>query len=551
MGILKSTRVFTTSQANDINKDKMTYDYFSLLNNLYKQKYIKNQNDDENYLMCFIRKRFDTVFSKKAPDNLKKNFNWFDYLEKYLYTQEEHNNKWASDLLDSLDNEYFLYENEYASAFFFEEFRIETEPEIIRGLEVKEKQADIGFTKSLNFSTSTSSDINITKHYGGSFTINSKKEDFKQNDPQYEYKEARTKLKEYVSILKKQIYQPKHPINIIIQKFSFVFCEYLKQKITFIKEQLENEHFDKTTEEVKKNIKNDVVKHLQSFILAIETSIKLMYCKTLNYEVFKNEKDDIINLITCLIFESGEIYPYIFELYKIVLDKNNILYENKIKSFGNIKPQDLGIQGKFCLNELTVQNFSLKSVNVINSTSGNMISEIFPEEKKANDNVCEYFQPGSVEGTSEKVSNTSEEIQSIHSTNEISPYETAIHYLKKIEKFKSPFEKMLVVANMTQKITECITYFWRNSDKAKSFLEIETEELYVIMTYILIKSDVKNLIIHLQIAEDYTTQTTKQSVVGFYYSNLEAAVSSLLDTQNKEELLERGRLKTINDLNPN
>ena len=254
MGILKSTRVFTTSQANDINKDKMTYDYFSLLNNLYKQKYIKNQNDDENYLMCFIRKRFDTVFSKKAPDNLKKNFNWFDYLEKYLYTQEEHNNKWASDLLDSLDNEYFLYENEYASAFFFEEFRIETEPEIIRGLEVKEKQADIGLTKSLNFSTSTSSDINITKHYGGSFTINSKKEDFKQNDPQYEYKEARTKLKEYVSILKKQIYQPKHPINIIIQKFSFVFCEYLKQKITFIKEQLENEHFDKTTEEVKKNI---------------------------------------------------------------------------------------------------------------------------------------------------------------------------------------------------------------------------------------------------------------------------------------------------------
>ena len=110
---------------------------------------------------------------------------------------------------------------------------------------------------------------------------------------------------------------------------------------------------------------------------------------------------------------------------------------------------------------------------------------------------------------------------------------------------------MLVVANMTQKITECITYFWRNSDKEKSFLEIETEELYVIMTYILIKSDVKNLIIHLKIAEDYTTQTTKQSVVGFYYSNLEAAVLSLLDTQNKEELLERGRLKTINDLNPN
>ena len=33
MGILKSTRVLTTSQANDINKDKMTYDYFSLLNN--------------------------------------------------------------------------------------------------------------------------------------------------------------------------------------------------------------------------------------------------------------------------------------------------------------------------------------------------------------------------------------------------------------------------------------------------------------------------------------------------------------------------------------
>ena len=177
-----------------------------------------------------------------------------------------------------------------------------------------------------------------------------------------------------------------------------------------------------------------------------------------------------------------------------------------------------------------------------------MLASHIPEEKN---NICEYFQPGSVDQTSEKISNNSEEIQSINSCNDCSPYQTAIHYLKKIEQYKAPFEKMLVIANMTQKITECITYFWRNSDKDKKFLEIETEELYVIMTYILIKSDVKNLIIHLQIAEDYTTRTTKQSVVGFYYSNLEAAVSSLLDTQNKEELLERGRLKTLNDLNPN
>ena len=44
-----------------------------------------------------------------------------------------------------------------------------------------------------------------------------------------------------------------------------------------------------------------------------------MYSRTINYQYFIEEKDEVINLITNLIFKDGIIYAKLYELYEISL----------------------------------------------------------------------------------------------------------------------------------------------------------------------------------------------------------------------------------------
>jgi hypothetical protein len=79
-----------------------------------------------------------------------------------------------------------------------------------------------------------------------------------------------------------------------------------------------------------------------------------MYSKTINYQCFIEEKDEFINLITNLIFRDGKIYDDIYELFKLCLADQIKVLENKFTELKSIKPEDLGIHEKFCLNHLTL-----------------------------------------------------------------------------------------------------------------------------------------------------------------------------------------------------
>ncbi len=66
------------------------------------------------------------------------------------------------------------------------------------------------------------SELNITKNLGGSFeSIDTNL--LLPNDPAIEYKNSRSKVKEYISLFKEHVEKEDHPINIISRKFSKVF----------------------------------------------------------------------------------------------------------------------------------------------------------------------------------------------------------------------------------------------------------------------------------------------------------------------------------------
>ena len=51
------------------------------------------------------------------------------------------------------------------------------------------------------------------------------------NDPAIEYKNSRSKVKEYISLFKEHVEKEDHPINIISRKFSKVFSREVKNTI--------------------------------------------------------------------------------------------------------------------------------------------------------------------------------------------------------------------------------------------------------------------------------------------------------------------------------
>ena len=107
------------------------------------------------------------------------------------------------------------------------------------------------------------------------------------------------------------------------------------------------------------------------------------------------------------------------------------------------------------------------------------------------------------------------------------PYETAILLLKQIEKYKTPFEKMMIIASISNEITDCINDFWQEMEEyiKKDYLSIEAEQIMTIFIYIIIQSGLTDIFVHCKMIKYFTTCTTKSSMIGYYYSTVESSIT--------------------------
>ncbi len=176
-------------------------------------------------------------------------------------------------------------------------------------------------------------------------------EDIDAADPAHEYKEYRQKVKKYISLFRMHIFDIEHPINIINKSFTKEFSSYLKDKIHDIISQnlQENEVMQKASE-----LEREVSNSIQKYIIKLQSSIRLMYARCMNYQCFLEERDDFINLVTSLVFNEDNLYKTIFQLFELTLISQKKIFEEKLRDFSNVTPEDLGIHDKFCLNERTL-----------------------------------------------------------------------------------------------------------------------------------------------------------------------------------------------------
>ena len=667
----------------NLNNDPITKEYFNDLQLIFIHNYLENDNLVANMKVCLDEKNFDQILETndlpKEDDQIIYDglefINWLDFLYQYLEEERGKNRDWAEQMLDKLDEEYFLAENKYLSQFFFEEYGILSIPDCI----CKKKKRD----RKINVNTSM---LNVTQNLGGSFG-ESFNVDSEQDSAGFKYKEFRNKVKRYIMNFKEHILNKDHPINIVAQIFESVWVDYVNKKM-----QIMEQKYPETTEENKYSIEKDIAEltyQFQRFVIKLQICLKLFYSRTINYSFFNEEKDELINLITTLIFRTGKIYDTMFSLYRFSLRREIRDMTIKYEKLKKITPEDLGVARQFCLDKTTLEmqeeilqkalkdcenegenekekennkgayeinlsenkmekrkiatlikivedkkrripkpgqrnmedlkvnldfdddNSDSDKMNINRNDSvfidnNNIIGSILPKlgendiyASSANvsvDNITLHKGNFNINDpdedllTSNNIINTNEnkdknnpqnylfgkksggsqdEYDSnviVRDSNAVQknivpfipekfigrvsymrknnddfisyPYETAIQLLKQIRKYKTPFEKMMIIASISNEITDCINDFWGQMESyiKKDLLGIEAEQIVTIFIYIIIQSGIIDIFVHCKMIQFFTTCTTKSSTIGYYYSTVEASITFIRTLKNVDEL---------------
>ena len=673
----------------NLNNDPITKEYFNDLQLIFIHNYLENDNLVSNMKVCLDEKNFDQILEEGSPNDLPKEddqiiydglefINWLDFLYQYLEEERGKNRDWAEEMLNKLDEEYFLAENKYLSQFFFEEYGILSIPDCI----CKKKKRD----RKINVNSSM---LNVTQNLGGSFG-ESFNVDSEQDSAGFKYKEYRNKVKRYIMNFKEHILNKDHPINIVAQIFESVWVDYVDKKMKIMEEK-----YPETTEENKYDIEKDIAEltyQFQRFVIKLQICLKLFYSRTINYSFFNEEKDELINLITTLIFRTGKIYETMFSLYRFSLRREIHDMTIKYEKLKKITPEDLGVARQFCLDKTTLEmqeeilqnelnkcenegetekekeNENNKGAYEINLTENKMekrkittLIKIVEDKKRRipkpgqrnmedlkvnldfdddnsdsdkmnnmnrndsvfidNNNIIGSILPKLGENdiyassvnvsvdnitlhkgnfnindpdedllTSNNIINTNENKDKNNAQNYLFgkksggsqdeydsnvivrdsnavqknivpfipekfigrvsymrknnddfisyPYETAIQLLKQIRKYKTPFEKMMIIASISNEITDCINDFWSQLESyiKKDLLGIEAEQIVTIFIYIIIQSGIIDIFVHCKMIQFFTTCTTKSSTIGYYYSTVEASITFIRTLKNVDEL---------------
>ena len=357
MGIFESSPPI---QGNSTPLTSLEQNYFSKVNTLLHKYYTNNLYSDYNLEVSLQKKSFDET--QMVQEHLE-DISWLDYILKHLKKVKRNiNMTWAVELEELLLKESFLYKNSYLSDFFYKEYNLKTFPKVLNNnieyIFDNELNNDNNTTKkkkeNLNKSTNSSqitngpyNELDVTSNLGGSY-IDVKMDSLPPNDPTFKYVMDRKLVKEYIKIFKRHIYKDKkHPINRTIVLFNKTFSKFIKEHIDDFKEKRKDP--DLINEDLQNSIKKfeeRITKCLQEFILTMNCSLKLFYSTCINFSFFKEEKDDLINLVISLFFKTGKLYETLFELYSLSYNNEIEILQEKLIDLKNIKPKILEITDK-------------------------------------------------------------------------------------------------------------------------------------------------------------------------------------------------------------
>jgi len=128
------------------------------------------------------------------------------------------------------------------------------------------------------------------------------------------------------------------------------------------------------------------------------------------------------------------------------------------------------------------------------------------------------------------------------------PYLSAIKLLTNLKKYKAPFEKIVIIAAISDQITESATTFWSEMEKyiKKDFLSIEADEIMAIFLFVVIKTQMPEIIIFSKMITNFTTPNTRSFSISYNFTLLEASLEYISSIRNLKDLV-KDDMKQLKD----
>jgi hypothetical protein len=435
-------------------------------------------------------------------------------------------------------------------------------------------------------------------------------------------------VKKYVKIFKEHIYKNfEHPIMVIISGFNRIFCKYINtylknQEIQLRKNEITGDQYNNNLSK----FETEITTNLQNFITRMHCTVKLFYSMVIDYGPFQEEKDDLMNMLITIFFKTGNLYETIYELYNLAFSKQIQDLQDKLINLRNVKPKNLDVQVKFCLDDDTLElqkkilkekreeknkkeeekaqsqskekdkpkNPKLEKLNKKDLNNElDLIKEGDEEEKEDdeeeintnkkenanneslcllvkidlwdesegdndNDNVPIFSGFSQIRNTVNSFINKKFMFPKLHNKlrdtiaikdQYISeakvvgklpvPYLSAIKLLTNLKKYKAPFEKIVIIAAISDQITEAATTFWSEMEKyiKKDFLSIEVDEMMAIFLFIVIRTQMPEIIIFSKMITNFTTPSTRSFSISYNFTLLEASLEYISSIRNLKDLV--------------
>ena len=537
-----------------LNKEKnniknMTYlDYMKISKKKYYDKLYKSNNIN----IALDKKSFDKAKTIRNNINLEKKLeknDWKDFILTYFYIEFKRSNiLWFENIIERFLKTNFLSEIKYQSLMYYNDFDMITKPKIFDSIDEKINSINFNIYNEMNkiasfdmyekedeinenvintndANSSIKSKINltgITEVLGGSFKVNYSFNETDSNIDAQNYKNTRNQIKKILKIIKQHLSNFDHPITMTIKIFEEEISNFISQKIEEIKSK-------QNYKIVIKNFNIEIVKIIKNFILNCQTAIKLFYYECVNLKCFIEEKDEMINLTTSVLFKIGNLYKNICKLFSIEIEDEIIDLRIRLKYLNKNENNEISIPCKFALDETT--------------------------DELKQDLIKKYEEKNNIKFQIKEDQNNIHEnnpyISNFNKNKKIKGYDTVIQIIKYLNLTEVPFEKMMLIASVSIEITNCINKYWKGMDDCIDpfFLVVNADELMSLFINLLIKSNMPEILLHEKIIEEFTTRTTKASMIGYYNTTFDAAIKYIQKStlSDKKEIID----KEINEIKEN
>jgi len=332
--------------------------YYELLRKNMKKSYDLIETNEFNQEFSFKISQFNST--KKRTKNfdilIGETFDWKFYLLNKLEKKLNAIGNWENELNTFIETE-FTYKKTYENYFlenkiFLNQFYLRNNPQQAlndsKGLHEPLLTLLFDTNEIETYFNEISKLPDRLRTFTNGKLRNSEKSFLSENilDEKNQNKYFSYQVRKHIDLIRRQLDNPKHPIYLIIKKFSEIYFDYL------------NKCYDKVknNEDINKKTKDSVIKDIQDFIDIIAIALKLFYMKSINYDYFEHEKDEFINLVCQILFNQKNFEKELFKFFELSNKEKQSQFKQKKKLLGDITPKDVGISIKFRLDKET-ENF--------------------------------------------------------------------------------------------------------------------------------------------------------------------------------------------------